>query len=81
MVFKLSPPVPPATKWTETVLHFFTFSGGNSPTGGLISDSKGNLYGTTESGGASNKGVVFKVTGTGFVPAVPIPEGPLTASK
>ena len=57
MVFKLSP------GGTETVLHSFT--GGVS--GGLIADRAGNLYGTT-GGGAAGKGVVFKLSGTGFVP-------------
>jgi uncharacterized repeat protein (TIGR03803 family) len=51
-VFKLSP------SGTETVLHSFTGgSDGNIPFGGLIADSSGNLYGTTENGGASNRGV------------------------
>ena len=38
---------------------------------GLIADSSGNLYGTTPHGGASGRGVVFKLAGTGFVTAVP----------
>jgi uncharacterized repeat protein (TIGR03803 family) len=37
-------------------------SGGSVPTGGLISDATGNLYGTTASGGASGHGVVFKLS-------------------
>jgi len=44
-----------------TVLHNFT----NGPDGGypnsVIRDSKGNLYGTASSGGASGNGVVFKI--------------------
>jgi uncharacterized repeat protein (TIGR03803 family) len=32
------------------------------PYGDLIRDGAGNLYGTTNVGGASNFGVVFKVT-------------------
>ena len=44
----------------------FTFptdgSGGSIPTGGLISDAAGNLYGTTASGGASKCGAVFKLS-------------------
>jgi uncharacterized repeat protein (TIGR03803 family) len=49
--------------WKET--GFFGFNGkdGNTPIGGLISDSSGNFYGTTSLGGAKNKGTVFK-----FVP-------------
>ena len=54
---------------TETVLHSFTGgSDGGNPEAGLIADRAGNLYGTTVVGGASNAGVVFKLTGTGFVP-------------
>ena len=48
----------------ETVLHFF--AGGSSdgafPGAGLIADRAGNLYGTTRFGGASNAGVVFKLS-------------------
>jgi uncharacterized repeat protein (TIGR03803 family) len=44
----------------------FTFptdgSGGTSPTGGLISDAAGNLYGTTASGGAHQQGAVYKLS-------------------
>ncbi len=44
----------------------FTFpadgSGGSIPTGGLISDAAGNLYGTTDSGGATQHGAVFKLS-------------------
>jgi uncharacterized repeat protein (TIGR03803 family) len=44
----------------------FTFpkdgSGGSSPTGGLISDAAGNLYGTTASGGAHQQGAVYKLS-------------------
>jgi uncharacterized repeat protein (TIGR03803 family) len=49
-----------------TVLHTFTggFDGG-SPSTGLAQDAAGNLYGTTALGGASGKGVVFKLDTTG----------------
>ncbi len=49
VVFKLSP------GGTETVMHSFTggASDGATPVAGLIADSSGNLYGTTESGGPS----------------------------
>ncbi len=63
-VFKLTPPVPPATVWTEIVLHSFTGGPGDgaSPMAGLIFDNNGALYGTTETGGAQGQGTVFKLT-------------------
>ncbi len=50
----------------ETVLYSFTggADGGNSAAG-VIRDLQGNLYGTTSAGGASNAGVVFKVSASG----------------
>ncbi|MBZ5587017.1 MAG: hypothetical protein LAO05_00460 [Acidobacteriia bacterium] len=52
------------------VLHRFAggFSDGASPFAGLVLDGAGSLYGTTNSGGLSDKGTVFKVKtdGTGF---------------
>ena len=62
------------------VLYSFTGSprDGAIPAGGLIADSSGNLYGMTQYGGAPGGdssgvccGVVFKLTGTGFVPETP----------
>jgi uncharacterized repeat protein (TIGR03803 family) len=49
---------------TETVLHFFAggSSDGSHPLASLIQASDGNLYGTTDSGGSSNYGTVFKLT-------------------
>lgn len=41
---------------------------GSTPQSGLTFDSSGNLYGTTNIGGAMNDGTVFKLTTTGFVP-------------
>jgi uncharacterized repeat protein (TIGR03803 family) len=48
---------------TYTVLHSFAggASDGANPYNGLAIDSSGNLYGTTVNGGASGKGVVFKL--------------------
>jgi uncharacterized repeat protein (TIGR03803 family) len=63
VVFKLTPPVPPATTWTETVLHRFKGApDGANPQAGLIFDSKGALYGTTSNGGRLGNGTVFKLT-------------------
>jgi uncharacterized repeat protein (TIGR03803 family) len=47
----------------ETVLYRFTGTGGDGvmPSGGLVRDAQGNLYGTTEFGGSSGYGTVFKV--------------------
>lgn len=47
----------------ETVLHSFAYStDGALPYAGLVRDSAGNLYGTTNVGGASGAGTVFKLT-------------------
>lgn len=51
---------------TEAVLYSFTGkSDGGLPIAGLIADSRGNLYGTTQRGGALGYGTVFKVTPKG----------------
>jgi uncharacterized repeat protein (TIGR03803 family) len=42
----------------------YSFSGGadgGTPYAGVILGSEGNLYGTTNGGGASNAGVVFEI--------------------
>ena len=59
-VFKLTPNADGS--WTESVLHSFNSGDGANPWAGLIFDATGNLYGTTESGGAHNFGTVFKLT-------------------
>src|SRR5579864_6277522 len=51
---------------TESVLYSFNgIPDGRDPRGGVVLDAQGNLYGTTLIGGASNVGVVFKVTSAG----------------
>jgi len=59
-------------KWTFKVLHNFAITDGANPYAGMISDSQGNLYGTTSSGGNVSAcpneggcGVVFELTPTG----------------
>jgi uncharacterized repeat protein (TIGR03803 family) len=60
VVFKVSP------SGTETVLYSFTGgSDGAFPEAGLIADRAGNLYGTTNRGGGSGGGVVFKLSSSG----------------
>ena len=46
----------------------FSFGGGNdgaNPVAGVIGDSAGNLYGTTEFGGSANAGVVYRLDTAG----------------
>jgi uncharacterized repeat protein (TIGR03803 family) len=64
-VFALSPPVPPSTAWTETLLWQFSGADGSLPVGGLIVDAAGNLYGTTQTGGSHNAGTVFELSPMG----------------
>jgi uncharacterized repeat protein (TIGR03803 family) len=47
----------------ETILHAFTegTTDGQFPETGLITDGKGNLYGTTSFGGLADEGVIFQV--------------------
>ena len=62
-VFELSPS---GSGWTETTLYqFHDSSDGAGPAGGLIFDSAGNLYGTTESGGSGDGGTVFEMSPSG----------------
>ena len=53
MVFELTPGT---SGWKQTVLHSFNWDGidGFWVTGGLVFDSSGNLYGTTQFGGTGN---------------------------
>jgi hypothetical protein len=50
--------------WNETVLHNFQTTGGDgySPYGVVVLDSAGNLYGTTQFGGAYYYGTVYELS-------------------
>lgn len=49
--------------WTYMDLYDFTGgSDGGNPFGSLVLDASGNLYGTTEAGGANGDGVIFEIT-------------------
>lgn len=61
--FKLTPGSGGA--WTESVINTFSGPDGAGPLGGLIFDSKGNLYGATFSGGPIGAGVIFELTPSG----------------
>ena len=59
-VFKLSPGS--GGVWMETILHSFgAHKGDGSNPDGLVMDSLGNLYGTSE-GGLRNLGIVYEIT-------------------
>jgi uncharacterized repeat protein (TIGR03803 family) len=59
-VFELMKPT--TGRGFETVLHSFANGpDGENPSGGLIFDPAGNLYGTVPTGGASGYGIVFEV--------------------
>lgn len=60
-IFKINP-----ADGTESVLHAFAGGGtdGAYPYAGLTQAKDGNLYGTTQQGGASGNGTVFKINPT-----------------
>ena len=52
--------------WVEHVLHRFgRGNDGQNPHGGLVSDKKGNLYGTTVNGGRYAAGTIYESSPTG----------------
>jgi uncharacterized repeat protein (TIGR03803 family) len=62
-IYKLTP-----SGTTYVVSFLYGFNGGNdgaNPLGALILDKHGALYGTTQNGGASGFGIVFKLTRSG----------------
>ena len=59
IVFKLTPS---NGGWTYTLLHQFSITDGDFPSGNLVLDAQGNLYGTAGGGGAHDWGVVWEIT-------------------
>jgi uncharacterized repeat protein (TIGR03803 family) len=55
VVFKVDP------SGAESVIYSFSGTDGSSPHDGLIFDAQGNLFGTTEFGGAYGNGAVFEL--------------------
>jgi uncharacterized repeat protein (TIGR03803 family) len=61
-VFQLTPDG--GAPWPLAVLATFTKKSptlGQSPTGNLVTDAAGNIYGVTQQGGANGNGVVFEI--------------------
>jgi len=70
LVFELSPPAKQGDPWTESIV--FTFKGedendASAPTGGLIIDGAGNLYGVTAYGGTGDCVLLGVKAGCGTV--------------
>ena len=64
-IFKLVPPTPPATLWTESVLYSFTgLSGDGFSPNALTLGRHNQIYGTTSFGGANMQGTVFTLART-----------------
>src|SRR5260370_1801942 len=61
-VFELSPTS--SGGWKYSVIYNFSYPtlGGDGPAGTLVVDSAGNLYGSTEGGGAENYGTIFELS-------------------
>ncbi|MBY0296680.1 MAG: Hint domain-containing protein [Methylobacterium sp.] len=66
-VFKLTPDTSSPTGYITSTLASFNNATGGGPTGSLIADQQGNLYGTTSGGGANSGGTVFRITDSGIV--------------
>jgi hypothetical protein len=56
-VYQLAPPAKQGDPWTETILHVFqgkAQNDGEYPSGGVIADAAGNIYGTASYGGTGD---------------------------
>jgi uncharacterized repeat protein (TIGR03803 family) len=56
-VYQLAPPAKQGDPWTETILHVFqgkAQNDGEYPSGGVIADTAGNIYGTASYGGTGD---------------------------
>jgi hypothetical protein len=70
VVFQLKPPVQKGRAWTENMLYVFqgvSKGDGSTPSGGLVIDSAGNLYGVTAYGGTGDCVLLGSVVGCGTV--------------
>ena len=58
--------------YTPTTLLSFNYTNGANPYAGLIADAAGDLFGTTNTGGADNLGTVFELVNHGGVAYTPV---------
>jgi uncharacterized repeat protein (TIGR03803 family) len=68
--FQLRPPAQRGDPWTETLIYQFqgeSSKDGSEPSGGLIMDAAGNLYGVTAYGGTGNCKLLGSLYGCGTV--------------
>lgn len=63
VVFKLTPGSD--GNWTYTIIHVFKGLDGSEPSGKLIFDSAGNLYGAAGGGGVNGTGAIFELSPSG----------------
>src|SRR5580658_6053421 len=54
-------PLAQAQSYTYNTVYSFSGTTGDYPSGGLIMDASGNLYGTTETDGTYGDGAVFEL--------------------
>lgn len=68
VVFELSPPAAAGDPWTESILYNFQggVADGEAPSGGVVFDSAGNLYGVTAHGGSGGQEYGFSSTGIAY---------------
>ena len=62
-IFRMSPKS--GGGWTSSLLHSFNGANGITPYGGVVPDSKGNLYGTTAGDAAGTGGIIFQLQPSG----------------
>jgi len=58
-VYEISPQ---GNSWTESVLYSFSGPDGQGPANRLVLDNNGNLFSTTDAGGANNYGTIFELS-------------------
>jgi len=64
IVFKLTPPKKDASTWGYEILHRFPYTRNDAehPTGALLREKSGALFGGSNSGGAHDDGAIFQLT-------------------